>query len=205
MDRAQSPTLNLVVLSGLVFVCQLILGLVGSASSLLALSWPIASQPWTLVTNVFAHASLSHLLSNMVGLALFGLLLERQTSDWRLYGYFVGSGAVAGLAEISVAALLLGERAPGVLGASGAIFAMLGYLLTSNRLTDRVLAGVRIPARIQLVGFLLLAAVVTISTWGRQVAVVAHFSGLLLGLLAGRAHLLRPDKPAAEKTDPEPW
>lgn len=205
MERRQSPTLNLVLISAVVFVLQQVVGLVGSASSLLALSWPILSQPWTLVTSVFAHASISHLLSNMVGLALFGLILERQTSNARLYAFFIVSGALAGIAEVSVAALLLGEATPGVLGASGAIFAMLGYLLTSNRLSDRVFAGVKLSARTQLLLFVGLATVLTLSTLGQRVAIIAHFTGLLLGLLAGRDHLLRGKRVRTNNPATEPW
>ncbi|MFB6309015.1 MAG: rhomboid family intramembrane serine protease [Haloarculaceae archaeon] len=194
-----SPTVKLVAALVAVFVLQIVVGTVGNPRGPFALSADFTRQPWTLVTSVFAHSSLSHLVANAVGLAVVGLLLERQTSPARLYAFFVVTGALSGLTEVSLAALL-GPWLPGmtarvsVLGASGAIFALLGYLLTSNRLTETVVGGMSLSPRVQLAIFGTVAVLITILTAEPQVALIAHFTGLLLGLLAGRAHLLRPDR-----------
>ena len=192
-----SPTLNIVVVTVAVYALQA----VWFSPAELALVWPVGERPWTLVTSVFAHSTLPHLVSNLLALAVIGLLLERQTSPARFYAFFLTTGALSGIAEVAVAAAL-GAAFPAVVGASGAIFAMLGYLLSSNRLADRTFRGVAIPARAQLALFLVVAAVVTVFTLGqgRNVAIVAHFSGLLVGLLAGRSHLLR-----TSRAEPTPY
>lgn len=194
-----SPTIVLLAAIGAVFVCQQVIGFTAGRTverSLFALSTPVLRNPWTVVTSVFAHANLSHLVANAVAFAVAGLLLERDTTPGRFYGFFVVTGALSGLAQIWFAAVA-GQIVPGVTasvqvwGASGAVFALFGYLLTSNRLTERVVGGFQVGSRVQLLVFALVAAAITIYTGGARVALVAHFTGLLLGLLAGRLHVLR--------------
>lgn len=204
-----SPTIVLLGLMGVVFLAQLGIELVagpGRVRSLFALSAPVTLNPWTVVTSVFAHNGVAHLAANAAAFAIVGLLLERETPRWRFYAFFVLTGALSGLAQVWFAAVA-GSFVPGVTasvsvwGASGAVFAMFGYLLTSNRLTDRLVGGVAVSPRVQLLVFAVVAAAITVYTGGARVALVAHFTGLMLGLLAGRLHVLRPRSVA---TTPEP-
>lgn len=196
-------------LFAVVFLCQqLIVAVAGglTAQSLFTLTAPVSRNPWTVVTSVYAHGSLSHLAANALALAFAGVLLERQTTPARFHAFFLVTGALSGLAEVwlwAVVAPFVGGVAAqaGVLGASGAIFALLGYLLTSNRLTDRVVGSVQVGPRVQLAVLAAIAVLVTLATASPQTALVAHFTGLLLGLLAGRAHLLRPGSAGGQ---PEP-
>jgi len=48
--------------------------------------------------------------------------------------------------------------------------------------------------------FAVIAAVLTLATGAPGVALVAHFTGFLLGLIAGRAHLLRTETQATKTT-----
>ena len=194
-----SPTVTLLGAFAVVYAVQQVVGvLVGpvTSRSLFALSTPVALNPWTVVTSVYAHGSVSHLVANAIALAFVGFPLERETTPVRFHAFFLATGALAGLAEVWFAAVA-GSLLPGVvaqvnvLGASGAVFALLGYLLTSNRLTDRVVGNFEVSARVQLGLFAVLAAAITVATASQQVALVAHFTGLLLGLLAGRLHVLR--------------
>ena len=195
----ESPTITLLGVFVVVFAVQTLIGMVAgplTSRSLFALSTPVTLNPWTVVTSVYAHGSVSHLVANAVALVLVGLLIERETTPFRFHVFFLVTGALAGLAEVWFAAIA-GPMIPGivsqvnVLGASGAIFALLGYLLTSNRLTDRVVGSFEVSPRIQLALFALVAAAITVATASQQVALIAHFTGLLLGLLAGRLHVLR--------------
>ncbi|WP_254272832.1 rhomboid family intramembrane serine protease [Haloarcula marina] len=192
-----SPTLVTLAALVAVFALQQVVGLVARQRTLFALSNPLFAQPWTLVTSVYAHASLTHLLANAVALAFAGLALERTTTSARFHGFFVGVGALSGVAQVAFAGLV-GSLLPGVpasvsvLGASGAIFGLFGYLLASNRLTETVVGGFSLSPRVQLAVGGLLAALITLLTANPGVALVAHFTGLLLGFFAGRTHLLRP-------------
>ncbi|MFU1781080.1 rhomboid family intramembrane serine protease [Haloarcula japonica] len=193
----QSPTVVTLAVIVAVFLTQQAVGVVTAPRSLFALSPPLFSRPWTLVTNVYAHAGLPHLLANATGLALAGIVLERRTSPLRFHAFFVSTGALAGVSQVSIASLV-GPFVPGmvshvsVLGASGAVFALFGYLLAANRLTDTVIGGFQLAPRVQLALAGVVAAAITFATANPGVALIAHFTGLLLGFLAGRVHLLRP-------------
>jgi len=187
---SRSPTLTLVVVFVAVYCVELIVGVFGVEKSAFALKPPVVLRPWTLVTSVYAHDSVGHLLANSVGLVLVGLVLERRTSRERFHLFFLATGALAGLVQVWVTGLF-GVRVA-VLGASGAVFALVGYVLAGNRVSDTVLSAVPLSGRGQLAALVVVAATLTLLTAGRDVALVAHFTGLLLGLLAGRVHLLRP-------------
>jgi membrane associated rhomboid family serine protease len=197
MVSVRSPTLTTLVLFVVVFLLETVVGLLaivglsGAWASMFVLAPPLTDDPWTIVTSVYAHAGVGHLLANALALLLPGLILERTTTPLRFHAYFVGSGVVAGVAEVTFGGLL--GTPSGVLGASGAVFAVIGYLLASNRLTDAAVSGVALSARVQLVVFGALAVLVTVATGSPGVALVAHFTGLFVGLLAGRAHLLRTE------------
>ncbi len=186
----RSPTLTLLGVLAVVYLVEVLAGLVGVPRTAFALATPVVLRPWTLVTSVYAHGSLGHLLANAVGLVLVGVLLERRTSRARFHLFFLVTGALAGLSQVWVGRLL-GAR-PAVLGASGAVFALAGYVIAGNRVSDTVLSAVGLSGRAILAVFVLVAAAVTLLTAGPGVALVAHFTGLLLGLLAGYGHVLRP-------------
>src|SRR3989338_8556737 len=75
---------------------------------------------YTLVTAIFLHSGITHLLYNLFGLALFGSILEHILGSRKFLALFFASGLAASLASLPFYAR--------VLGASGAIFGILGML-----------------------------------------------------------------------------
>lgn len=218
-----SPTVQTLAIFVLVFVAmRLLAGIWPALAALFVLSTPITVQPWTLVTSVYSHASLGHLLSNSLVLLLVGLPLERATTSWAFHLFFVATGAIAGLSQVwavEVMALvtaglefLLGwlievptvDGNIGVLGASGAVFAMLGYHATGNRLSSQLFSSISIPWWAQTAAFVVLAVAVTLWTAAPGVALFAHFVGLLLGLVAGRVGLLPRTRSAGDRERDRP-
>ena len=191
-----SPILETLGLFAIVFVLQAITSLFGMAVmvGLFVLEAPIENQPWTIVTSVYAHAGIGHLLSNSIGLILFGWPIARATTRLRFHTFFITMGAIAGVSQVvatSMLASLAGaDGAAGVLGASGAVFALMGYLLAGNRLSDGLASRIQVPLWLTFVVFLVLAGAITIMTAAPQVALIAHFTGFFLGLLAGRMGVL---------------
>ena len=188
-----SPILETLVVFLLVAVAQFVTGLFGAMGSLFFLSTPVTDDPWTIVTSIYAHGGLGHLLSNSVALVLFGWPVARATTRLRFHTFFVVTGALAGISQVWVMDAV-GTAAP-VVGASGAIFALLGYLLAANPVSEGVASSVDVPRWFVWLVFVALAAVVTIATASPRAALIAHFTGFLLGLLAGRARLLQVDRP----------
>ena len=85
------------------------------------------TQPWRMVSAAFLHASILHLLFNMYSLFVFGPVIERLVGRGRylvlyLLAAFGGSVAVLVLAPTQT-----------VVGASGAIFGLLGAFFVIQR------------------------------------------------------------------------
>lgn len=195
---ASSPTIETLALIAVVFTLQQFADLVGSLVGIagfgfafFALSPPLTIYPWTLVTSVYAHASLLHLLSNALALLVVGLVVEAVTTRGRFHAFFVATGVLAGVLQV-FASGFVGAPA-GVLGASGAILALVGYVLAANPVSDTVLDRLGLRRRAQFALFALLAVVVTLVTGTAGAALIAHFVGLLVGLVAGRLRLLHVD------------
>lgn len=79
---------------------------------------------WQLLTSAFTHVSLVHIAFNMVALWFLGPQLERFLG-WRRYLALYLLSALAG----SVAVFWLADPTSSTLGASGAVFGLMGALL----------------------------------------------------------------------------
>mgnify|MGYP006292996707 CR=1 FL=1 len=187
MSRSGSPTLQIIGIFIAVYVLEAFGGLIGISATWFALAAPTV-QPWTVVTSVYAHSGLNHLVVNALALFIVGLPLERFSSWLRFHGFFLVTGAVAGLVQIAVMDLL--GSGGGVLGASGAILALYGYVIAGNRLTGGLLTRLSLSRRSKLLLLGIAAASVVILTAGPGVALVAHGTGFALGLIGGRIKLL---------------
>lgn len=183
-----AAVVELLVVFVLVYALQLVTALAGIVGSLFVLAPPVSEHPWTVVTSIYAHNGLGHLVSNSIALLIFGWPVARATTRLRFHSFVVVSGSIAGLTQIVL------TDVGGVLGASGAVFALLGYLLAGNRLSSSFASLVEIPTWLAVVVFVVVAAVLTLATASPGVALVAHFVGLVLGLVAGRLGVLDPRK-----------
>ena len=82
-----------------------------------------AGQIYRLFTSIFLHISFFHFLFNMYALYIIGPQIENFFGKWRYLIIYLGSGLVGNLLSI---AFNLGTFS---LGASGAIFGLLGSLI----------------------------------------------------------------------------
>ena len=83
--------------------------------------WPIQSglfKIWQLITHMFMHAGLEHLIFNMIGLWVFGRYLENFWGPKRFLEFYLICGIAAGAAHLAI------EDAPAI-GASGAVMGIL--------------------------------------------------------------------------------
>lgn len=207
--RSGSPIIELLLVFSFVFALQFVTSLAGLINALFVLSPPVTENPWTIITSVYAHAGPGHLLSNAIALVIFGWPVARATTRLRFHLFFLSAGAIAGIAQIVVSRglatlpVLVGSPTVGVLGASGGVFALLGYLLASNRLTSTVGGVLTVPSWVTGLTFVVLAVVLTIATASPGAALIAHFTGLLVGLFAGKVNLLAaPPRQPTPQTGP---
>lgn len=184
------PTLTTLAVFGAVFGAQVLGETVGIGSAFFALALPFAENPWTLVVSVYAHAGVGHLVANTLALMVVGPLVSYVTTPVRFHAFFVGSGAIAGVTQVVVSAPFGGAA---VIGASGAIFGFLGYLLVGNRASERTLSWLPLGFTGRVALFAGVAILVTLATATPGVALVAHFAGFLVGAFAGRYRLLHAE------------
>ena len=77
---------------------------------------------WQLITYMFLHSGFWHIVLNMLGLFFFGPETERTLGTRRFAALYLVSGIIGGLGWL----LLMGSQVGLCLGASGAIFGVLG-------------------------------------------------------------------------------
>ena len=87
------------------------------------------SQPWTIITSMFTHASFWHILVNMLALYFYGSFLNRLVGTGKFLIVYLFGGILG-----NIFFLLLAPQFVVGIGASGAIFALGGALavLTPN-------------------------------------------------------------------------
>lgn len=77
-----------------------------------------------LVTYMFLHGGITHILFNMLALWMFGVQLERDWGTRRFLKYYLYCGIAAGVCDVAINAML-GVWNTHTIGASGAIFGLL--------------------------------------------------------------------------------
>ena len=82
---------------------------------------------WTFLTSMFMHGSFFHLFANMFSLFFVGGFLEKIIGKKRFFWVYIISGLVGSVFYVGGAYLFGGLNVPAV-GASGAIFGLLGVL-----------------------------------------------------------------------------
>jgi membrane associated rhomboid family serine protease len=141
---------------------------------------------WTWLTAVFAHGGFGHILVNSIVLYFFGPIVERRVGTRAFVALFLGAGVFAGLAQITTA-IALGEFS-GVVGASGAIMAIMGVLTVLNpHLRVYLYFILPVPLWILTVGFAGYSVFIALGggIGAGGVAHLAHLAGLVVGLAYG--------------------
>ena len=91
---------------------------------------PTPIFPWTILTAIFLHASILHIVSNVFFLLFFGFILEEQVSKSRWVTTFFITGLVGSLGFVGydvLAYFLTGTPTIDcAVGASGAVYGIMG-------------------------------------------------------------------------------
>ncbi|EMA71663.1 rhomboid family intramembrane serine protease [Halorubrum distributum] len=193
-----NATYALLLAMWVTFVAQLAVLYFGGQSlhnTLFVLQSDELANVWTWVTSVFSHSPglLYHIIGNSIVILFFGPLVERAVGSKRFVGFFLLSGILAGLGHV-LFAIATGGPPTGVLGASGAGFAILG-VLTVWRPNMQVLLFFVIPMKIKYLtwGIALVSAVLVVQSLqaggagsAGGIAHLAHLIGFAIGLAFGK-------------------
>ena len=132
---------------------------------------------WRIVTAGFLHATPFHLILNMIVLYFLGQMVEPAFGHWKFLAIYV-----AALLAGSFGALLLTDAFRPTVGASGAVWGLMGAALALSR--DRGIAITQSPI------FGLLVINVLFTFFWPNVSVGGHFGGLAGGFAAAALVLL---------------
>jgi membrane associated rhomboid family serine protease len=155
---------------------------------------PGAIPTWgTIFTSMFMHASILHVLGNMIFLWIFGNSVEDAMGPAKYLAFYI----VGGLATLGLlVAIAPNSRAP-TIGASGAIAAVLGaYILLYPRarvftfvIMIFFMTVIEVPPLVMLVLWFVMQAIFAIANLttptgsGEGVAYIAQLAGFAFGLL----------------------
>src|SRR3546814_416137 len=131
-------------------------------------------------SDLFLHADWAHLLGNLVFLLIFGLPAERVMGPWRFLLLFLVGGCLANF----VAVLAIGAPDRLIIGASGAVSAVIGAYLA---LFPNARLGVVLPLGLFL-EFVRAPASLLIGIWALLQVVFAYI-GPAFGAVAWAAHI----------------
>lgn len=199
--------LTLIALNTALFIVGVLIPwlLVPGARSYYDVLWELGLLPvyvasgervYTLITSMFLHGSLVHLLGNMLYLYIFGDNIEFVMGRVRYIVFYIASGVLAALTHIAIAIMWSPDSLyiPAV-GASGAISGVLGayiLLFPHGRVRFIALWGwipifLNLPAIVYIGIWFLYQLFMGLVTVGAQVSVGvafwAHIGGFIAGLL----------------------
>jgi len=147
----------------------------------------------TMITSMFMHGSIMHLVGNMLYLQIFGTSVEDEMGHMKFLIFYVFMGVAAAFAHVAMNAKGQDALIP-YIGASGAIAGVLGAYFVHHPLRN--------------INIMVLRAVITLPAWvflglwfllqvygglsGRAegeggVAFAAHIGGFMLGAVLGLA------------------
>jgi membrane associated rhomboid family serine protease len=158
----------------------------------------------SLITSMFLHADLFHLLGNMLFLFVFGDNVEDGLGRLRYILFYIGGGVIAALAHV----ILQPDSTLPLIGASGGVAAVLGAYLIMHP-TARVLTFVPFPLyllallipRVRIRLWMIVFAIVKMPAWlllggwlafqfvgvrdpeGANIAFEAHIAGFVAGIV----------------------
>jgi membrane associated rhomboid family serine protease len=136
---------------------------------------------WRFVSYMFAHASFTHILFNMIGLYVFGSPLERSVGSMEFLLYYLLTGILAGVFSFGVF-LVTGSFYSQLLGASGALFAVqLAYAVLFPNSIIYFWGILPLRAGLMVILFTALELFSSITGTNPGVAHFTHLAGFLFG------------------------
>ena len=140
----------------------------------------LKGRAWTLITSLFLHADLLHLLGNMLFLYVFGNTIEEDLGASKTLGAFFVGGIVSFLLS-----LLFYDAATPLIGASAAIFTLSAIVMLIKPLKFSILFFM--PQGLVAILYFVYNAVAVYYGAEGNVAYIAHIIGFAIGIPFGLA------------------
>ena len=172
---------NLLIINGLVFLAQYVFERQDIRLEIWGALWGLRSgnfKVWQLITYMFMHGGISHILFNMFALWMFGMILERFWGPKRFLTFYIICGIFAGITQLIM-------QPEGIaVGASGAIMGIMAAFAYLFPNTELFIMFIPIPIKAKYVvpGFMALDIFGGISG-GDNIAHWAHLGGAFTGLI----------------------
>ncbi|TYG67755.1 hypothetical protein ES288_D05G101100v1 [Gossypium darwinii] len=139
-------------------------------------------QAWRLISCIWLHAGVFHILANMLSLLFIGIRLEQEFGFVRIGLLYLFAGFGGSL----MSALFI--QAGISVGASGALFGLLGSML-SELITNWTIYANKLAALLTLIFIVVINLAVGLLP---HVDNFAHIGGFISGFLLGFVFLIRP-------------
>lgn len=182
-QRTTPVVLNLIIINALVYMAQSFFDgppPTEKVTRLLAL-YPIGwdeFRPYQLVTHMFTHGGIGHILFNMFALWSFGSMLERVWGPKRFLIFYLACGLAAGVAQLFLSDM------PAV-GASGAIMGLFGAFAYLFPNTELIIFPIPVPVKAKwaIMVFAVVDLFGGVYPTGSNIAHFAHLGGMAMGLI----------------------
>ena len=140
-------------------------------------------EPWQLLTYAFMHGGFPHIAFNMFALWMFGGPVENALGARRYTLYYFVCVLGAALAQLLTTDLFSRHDFYPTVGASGGVFGLLLAFAMLYPQARVIFFFVPVPARIAVVGYMILELVLGVTGTQAGVAHFAHLGGALMGFL----------------------
>lgn len=127
-------------------------------------------------TSMFMHGGIGHIFSNMIFLAALGEMLERVIGHVRFAALYLFSGVGGSL--FSIANVVLSGKHYTAIGASGAVFGLIGAMLILVVIHNGQYEGISIKRMLFAIAYMVYDGMRS-----AQVDNAAHVGGLIFGVL----------------------
>jgi uncharacterized protein len=200
-----SMTISLIAINVIIFLVQLIWdyytqtstspGFFTANFSLIPQDILQGKHLWSIITSVFLHASVFHILANMVSLFFVGSFLEKLIGKKKFFWLYMISGIIASLFFVfltsafgssDLGARIFGSPNLAAVGASGAIFGLVACLMMITPKVKVYLMFIPIPISLWIAMLIMLFGLWALS-FGLNLPIgnSDHLGGFIAGLAYG--------------------
>lgn len=185
MFRLTPVVRNLIIITVIVFIFQLITKDVLTQFLALYNQESGYFRPYQLFTYMFAHGGFTHIFFNMLSLAFMGPILESFWGQKKFLLFYLITGIGAALFSMGID-LIMGGGAGSMLGASGAIYGLLMAfgMIFPNMEVQLLIPPIPIKAKYLV---FLLGGLTFLMDRSGSVAHFAHLGGVVVGFIVVKA------------------